>query len=98
MRKKYQILNSYKVYSHISWIHEIFNKVVRLYQRSDYFQEEGYFYQTSLLSNTFFFQKFADVIYLQIRFNKTNSFSGNTKKTDGYGKWTNQTQGDNTEL
>ena len=27
----------------------------------------------------------AEVRYLQIRFNKTNSFPGNTKKTDGYG-------------
>ena len=37
------------------------------------------------------------MIYLQIRFNKTNSFPGNTKKTDGYGKQTNQTQRDNIE-
>ena len=37
----------------------------------------------------------AEVRYLQIRFNKTNSFPGNTKKTDGYGVNEHDKQRDN---
>ena len=65
--KKYQILDSYKVYAQVPWIHWFFSRVVHLSQWSDYCQEEGYFYQTIYQTMPLLFKNYllADIIYLQ---------------------------------